>query len=172
MRSASTSSRCRVELFRSYAATVRTSCNEGSLVEVEEAVGGNDDNNNNNEDDGTTIALPVIRSVGNRVGMGKSLLVGRGGDGCVSNELAGDDNNIDGGMRDNSSDLGNPPSSPGRSAGKQLLHDDGVIAVSAVGKGMNKFIPPQAPSLFSTSCDAVEINDNNEWRTIDAYQVS
>ena len=47
------------------------------------------------------------------------------------------------------------------SARKQLLQDAGVIAVSAVGKGMNKFISPQAPSLFSTSCDAVEINDNN-----------
>ena len=46
------------------------------------------------------------------------------------------------------------------SAVQQLLQDDGVMAVSAVGKRRNKCIPPQAPSPFSTSCDAVEISDN------------
>ncbi len=66
-------------------------------------MGGNDDNDDD-EDDGTMIALPVVRFVGNRVGMGESLLIGRGGDGCASNERAGDNDNIDGGMRDDSSD--------------------------------------------------------------------
>ncbi len=95
-----------------YVATVRTSRNEGGLVVVKEVVGGNDDDDND-KDDGTTIALPVVRFMGNQVRTGKSLLVGRGGNGCASNERAGDDDNIDGGMRNDSSDQGNPPSSPG-----------------------------------------------------------
>jgi hypothetical protein len=46
------------------------------------------------------------------------------------------------------------------SAVQQLLLDDGVMTVSAVGKRRNKCIPPQAPSPLSISCDAVEISDN------------
>ena len=59
-------------------------------------MGGNDDEDNN-EDNGTTIALPVVQFVGDRVGTGESLLVGRGGDGCANNEWAREDDDIDGG---------------------------------------------------------------------------